>query len=151
MCQIPSSKRLCVKVLSWISWILSPVQKNKTRNFFYKLCHQRQHTISCNVTNIGGTVDQKVWKRSVLELAKRLLEKLSVVSGCEKVFDKGYDIRERATSCDFYFDPSVYLEPADRREDKTLKLKEMILRRVQYSPSHLTWSGQKCCHWLVRL
>ena len=95
--------------------------------FFYKHCHQRQHTISCNVTNIGGTVDQKVWKRSVLELAKRLLEKLSVVSGCEKVFDKGYDIRERATSCDFYFDPSVYLEPADRREDKTLKLKEMIL------------------------
>ena len=35
--------------------------------------------------------------------------------------------RERATSCDFYFDPSVYLETPDRREDKTLKLKEMIL------------------------
>ena len=30
--------------------------------------------------------------------------------------------RERATSCDFYFDPSVYLETPDRREDKTLKL-----------------------------
>ena len=43
---------------------------------------------------------------------------MSAVSGCEKVFDKGYDIRERATSCDFYFDPSVDLEPADRREDK---------------------------------
>ena len=45
---------------------------------------------------------------SVLEPGKGCWAgKLSAVSGSEKVFDKGCDVRERGTSCDFYFDPLV--------------------------------------------
>ena len=52
--------------------------------------------------------------------------KFSAVSGSGKLFDKGCYIREPATSCDFYFDPSVFLELGNRRGIPSEKIGQNI-------------------------